>query len=108
MQNEINEKDWKLFRERLPKWQERYMARLVAEYSEILNQDAKGSDRFWELEERINSDKKKVGVVAEMSRSLMAKNIASLMMEGAITYDDLDGFSEELVGRLHSQLDVYQ
>ena len=28
--------DWKLFRERLPEWQENYMARLCDEYAAIL------------------------------------------------------------------------
>lgn len=32
------EKDWKLFRKKLPGWQENYMARMNREYEEILAQ----------------------------------------------------------------------
>ena len=31
---EIKKRDWKLFRERLPGWQEKYMEKLVAEYAD--------------------------------------------------------------------------
>jgi hypothetical protein len=33
---EISKSDWKLFRERLPEWQEHYMERLTKEYIEYL------------------------------------------------------------------------
>jgi hypothetical protein len=29
---QVNEKDWKLFRSRLPGWQEAYMGKLIEEY----------------------------------------------------------------------------
>jgi len=58
------EKDWKLFRQKLPGWQEAYMTRLCEEYTELLRSDKKGSERFWELEKRIKEDQKKTGVVA--------------------------------------------
>ena len=32
-----------------------------------------------------------------MSRSMMYENITSLLLEGAITVNDLEGFSEEAV-----------
>lgn len=40
------EQDWKLFRKKLPGWQENYMAQLNREYQEILAQDKKPSDIF--------------------------------------------------------------
>ena len=55
---DISKKDWKLYREKLPGWQERYMEGLVKEYIDILSSDEKeASDKFWELEERIKKDK---------------------------------------------------
>lgn len=51
----VKESDWKLFRKKLPGWQERYMDCLNREYIQILSGDE------------------------------------------AITEEDLDGFSEELV-----------
>ncbi len=99
--NGVNEKDWKLFRSRLPGWQEAYMDRLNREYIRILTEEGNPSDRFWALEERIRADKKDTGVmVHDMSRSRMDMNILSLLSEGAITLADLEGFSEELRERM--------
>ena len=68
---QVNEADWKLFRQKLPGWQEAHMEKLVKEYAAVIAGTGKASDKFWELEERINADKKHVGVVARMSRSNM-------------------------------------
>ena len=101
MVNEVNENDWKLYRKRLPDWQENYMDRLNHEYIQLLCDTKKNaSDRFWELERRIKQDKYAVGVSAEMRRSKMYQNLISLIDEGAITIDDLEGFSEELIEKL--------
>ena len=89
------EKDWKLFRQKLPGWQEAYMTRLCNEYMELLQADKKGSERFWELEKRMKEDQKRTGVIATMSRSKMIYNLTNLVADGAITMDDLDEFSEE-------------
>lgn len=53
MMGEVNESDWKLFRKKLPEWQEAYMGRMVQEYAAILSGPDKSSKKFWELEERI-------------------------------------------------------
>lgn len=93
----VNEKDWKLFRSRLPGWQETYMEKLLQEYAEILNGNALASDRFWALEERIRQDKRNPGVlITEMKRSQMRTNLLRLLDCEAITADDLEGFSDEL------------
>ena len=97
MQQPVKESDWKLFRKRLPEWQEQYMSRLLQEYMEMLgNEKEKASTRFWGLDKRLKADKRDVGVIAEMSRSKMHGNLIALLDEGAITLDDLEGFSEEL------------
>ncbi len=93
----VNERDWKLFRSKLPDWQENYMDKLNHEYMEILNGDGNPSDRFWALEERIRKDKRDTGVVVRgASRSNMLENILALIREGAIGVEDLAEFSEEL------------
>ena len=59
---DISKKDWKLFRERLSGWQEKYMEGLVKEYANFLNDDKKpASEKFWELEKRIKEDKRQPG-----------------------------------------------
>ena len=93
---EVNESDWKLFRKKIDVWQEAYMDRLNREYMAILTGSGSASDKFWRLEKRIRRDKNDVGVIVDMRRSMMYENLISLMNEGAITLDDLDGFSEDL------------
>lgn len=94
---EISKRDWKLFRERVPDWQERYMEQLTKEYIEILSAPGNASDHFWELEERIKKDKKHPGVILEMSKSNAIWDIAMFVRYKVITMDDLEGFSEDLI-----------
>ena len=96
MQAHINEADWKLFRSKLPSWQEAYMARLNKEYIELLSGSGTASDKFWELEKRIRQNKKAIGVTMRMSRTYMDLNIMSLIADGVIGLDDLEGFSDDL------------
>lgn len=93
--NGFTEKDWRFFRSRIADWQESYMDKLNREYIALLDGSGNPSDKFWELEQRIKEDKKKVGVHAEMSRSNMIHNIMSLIQDEAIGIEDLDGFSDE-------------
>lgn len=92
----VKESDWKLFRKLLPEWQDRFMERLLGEYAKMIVGKGPSSDRFWKLQGRLQKDVRKVGVRAEMSRSVMDMNLRSLLREGAITKDDLNGFSDEL------------
>ena len=94
MSDVYTERDWRLFRERIAGWQEAYMERLVGEYVAILTSDDNASDRFWALERRVCSDRNAAGVIVEMKRSRLTSNLAQLLREGAITEDDLDGFSD--------------
>ena len=101
MQKVINEKDWKLFRKKLPEWQESFMAELNNQYILILSQNRNASDNFWELERRIQEDKHKTGVLArDICRSNMLSLMMNLLSEGAINAEDLDGFSKDLQERL--------
>ncbi len=94
--NKFSEKDWKLFRSKIADWQENYMDRLNKEYIELLSGEGNPSDKFWALEKRIREDKKDCGVQCEMSRSNQSYIMMSLLNEGAITLEDLEGFSDEL------------
>lgn len=93
---QVNEQDWKLFRKKLPLWQEVYLDRLNQEYIQLLSGAGSASEKFWELEKRIRRDQNSVGVVADMRRSQMYSNLLSLLFNEIIREDDLDGFSEEL------------
>lgn len=100
MQIPINESDWKLFKERLPDWQEAYMDNLNREYASLLAGAGTASEKFWELEKRISSDKHRIGVCARMSRSNMYRNLLGLLQDGVITLDNLADFSIDLQERM--------
>jgi len=94
---EISKSDWKLFRERVPEWQEHYMEHLTKEYIELLNSPGNASDHFWELEKRIRQDKKHPGVLLNLRRSDAIWDIAAFVGYEVISLDDLEGFSEDLI-----------
>ena len=94
---DISKKDWKLFRERLSEWQEKYMEDLIKEYVNFLNDDTKpASEKFWELEKRIKEDKRHPGVIMELKKSEVIWDMVHLIRLKVITSDDLSEFSEEL------------
>ena len=93
---ETTKADWKLFQEKLPIWQEKFMKKLNNEYIQLLTEPKYDSEKFWELEKRIKADRRKKGVICEMRKNIMVDNIISLINEGAITFDDLSDFSDEL------------
>jgi len=72
------------------------MDRLNKGYIELLSEDANPSEKFWQLEKRIKEDKKKTGVQLRMSRSNLIYNIISLINDGAISFEDIQEFSDEL------------
>ena len=85
---EITKEDWNLFREKITDWQEAYR--------EILSGDADASDKFWQLEERIRKDKKHPGVILEIRKQNLPYDLARLIGDGVITFDDIGDFSEEM------------
>lgn len=92
----FTEKDWQLFKNKIASWQEAYIDRLNQEYIELFSKDADPSEKFWQLNKRMKKDVKKTGVQLEMKRSRLIVNLLSLINEGAIGFEDLEGFSEEL------------
>ncbi|CAI3252281.1 multidrug transporter [Enterococcus cecorum] len=55
------------------------------------------SERFWQLDKMIKEDRKKSGVIVELSPSYKHLILLNLLRVGAITESDLEGFSEELI-----------
>lgn len=94
---DISKKDWKLFCERVPGWQEHYMEQLGKEYVELLTSPGNASDHFWELEKRIKRDKKHPGVLIELRKSTAIWDIVYFVRDKVITMDDLEGFSQDLI-----------
>ena len=93
---ECSKSDWKLFRTKIADWQENYMDKLNKEYIKLLSGDEAASEKFWKLEERIKSDRKRPGVIIQMRKSEMVYDIAMLIRDEVIDIQDLEGFSDEL------------
>lgn len=93
---EVSKKDWKLYREKIPGWQEKYMEKLIVSYVKYLTGEEPASTKFWELEKKIKRDRKNPGVLIELSKQDMPFDLIRLIHEGVITVNDLDDFSDEL------------
>lgn len=104
------EEDWKLFRKKVPQWQENYMERLLGEYRAIISQERQPSERFWALYQRMRKDSTNPGVQISvqirMSRSQMRNNVLHLLLCGVIGLSDLEGFSLELREDMEKQLEI--
>ena len=99
---EISKRDWKLFCDKIPEWQERHMDALLREYVALINSPGDASVHFWELEERIKKDKKNPGVQLELRKSEAVYDIAAFVSQKIISFDDLNEFSEELRATVES------
>ena len=97
---EISKADWKVFQEKLPRWQESYMERLANEYIVLLQSDKYASEKFWELEKRIKNDRRNPGVSLRIEKKNVELDLIRLLNYGVITEDDLEGFSKELTDRV--------
>ena len=101
---EISKQDWKLFQEKVPVWQEKYMERLVRKYIEFLESDKPASSKFWELEKKIKEDKKNPGVQLELRKSEAVWDIVMMIRDEVITKHDLAGFSADLIATVEALL----
>ena len=89
--------DWKLFRNKVALWQEAYMEMLIKDYETLLLSDVPASSKFWALEKRIKLDKHKPGVMLNLNKEQMVFDIARLILDGAISLNDLSDFSDGLI-----------
>ena len=73
----------------------------LAMYRQLLSDDTMLlSERFWKLNQLLKEDKQKTGVQVGASRSKLNQILLNLLYEGAITKEDLTGFSDELVAQV--------
>lgn len=67
------------------------------EYIALLSDEDKiASNRFWELDSKIKTDRRHPGVILNVRKSEAIYDIVRLIRLGVITYDDLADFSEDL------------
>ena len=99
---EYSEKDWQIFKKRLPIWQDFYIKGLLNEYSVLINGEGDAAEKFWALKKAINKDVKSSGVFIRISRSTMMRSVLLLLRDKVIEIGDLDGFSDELINTIKS------
>lgn len=80
MQERFPKSDWKLFRTKLPDWQEAYMDKLNQEYIQLLSGGDSPSEKFWQLDKRIKADKRSPGVLLHLSRTDLFYSLLSLLL----------------------------
>ena len=93
---EPSKKDWKLYREKVPGWQENYMERLIEDYVSYLSSTEPASTKFGTMEKRMKQDKKTPGVCIEISKGNMIFDLVRFLQDEVIVFSDLDEFSEKL------------
>ena len=107
MAYEFVESDWKLFKKRLPEWQENYMDMLNKEYIRILSGAGLPSEKYWKVYHRYKKDMKSSGVmIRDKEKSQMIYDIMNMLHTKAITLHDLDGFSQNLLTTIYSWMDM--
>lgn len=94
---EIDKKDWKLYLELLPKWQEKYMSLLMDKYLLLIKEDTHASKKFWKLEEEIKKDKNTYGVRVEVKKGEMINVIRWFINKKVIDKKELVGFSSSFI-----------
>ena len=71
------------------------MKRLVKGYASLLAENKPASYKYWELRKRVSQDKKCSGVVIELRRSTMYVEVAGMIFDRVIPFDDISDFSDE-------------
>jgi len=92
---EISKHDWKLFRDNVGTWQERYMEQLCNKYLSILQSTKPASEKFWALEKSTKIEKRKKGVLIELQKSNAVYDTVYFLMQDIITMNDLADFSDD-------------
>ena len=103
---EISKADWKLFRDRIGTWQENYMEQLCEEYVDLLQNNEPASKRFWNIEARVNRDKRLPGVQLRLQKKNVDVDLMRLYKLGIINETDLEGFSDELIERVMELVNI--
>lgn len=95
---EMLEKDWKIFRKRVPQWRERYLQDKNKEIVDLLTDKTKiPSEQFWDAKHKINQEAKiLVRCLDGHSRSKMDMFLILMYNHDLINKDDLKEFSDEL------------
>ena len=96
------ESDWKRFRKIVPELRERYLRERNSEIAALLRDESSTpTNQFWTASERIEE----IGKILRScldghSRSTMMNYLMMMHRHQLLTDEDMNGFSDEVVGRL--------
>lgn len=95
---DVKESDWRLFRDRVPEWRERYLGTVNEEIADMLgSDDGTPMEIFWEAKERMDEEGKILRDCLDgHSRSNMTMHLLLMYRHGLIDDADLDAFSDNL------------
>ena len=105
---EVKEKDWKVYKELMPIWQDRYIKKVNREYITILINDKPAIENYWDLRRKIKEDKGHLLIQFDLRRSTMFNTIYSLYSENIIHNEELLKFSEELLNCIEEEDKFYK
>ena len=110
MRDNPKESDWKTFRKMVPELRERYLSRCNPELLAILRDESlTPTEQFWNVEERIGKEVKILRSCLDgHSRSKMVDYMTVMYLQGMLTDDDLQGFTEELRDRVIRLAEIYR
>jgi len=96
------EKDWKIFRKRVPQWRERYLEEQNLRIAALFVDEKKTpTDRFWEAEKETKAVARiLVKCLDGHSRSNMEMHLLLMLRHRMIGNEDLAEFSGELKERI--------
>ncbi len=102
------EKDWKLFNNKLPQWQESFIEKKINEYIKLLNENMLASEKFWKLDKIMKEDKHHPGILIRdrISRSNYSLIVANLVELKVINLSDLEEFSEDFIEEIKRFIDL--
>jgi hypothetical protein len=99
--------DWKMFRESLDEWRERYLKWKNEEIKLLLeNKNRNDTEKFWDIFNFQKEESRKLKDCLDgLSRSKMTLQMALMMKYKMIDREDLKRFSEGLQNFLHEFLE---
>jgi hypothetical protein len=98
MKSKPMESDWKIFRNRVPEWRERYLLKKNEEIIAVLTDERKTpTERFWDAKKKMGEEARVlVDCLDGHSRSKMRWYLYLMYGHGLIEDADLEEFSGEL------------
>lgn len=100
--------DWKLFRQRIPEWRERYLqGRNMELVRSLADPDKSHTEQFWDTKEKMDEISRILTECLDhLSKLQMTQSLLLMIHYGMIDKNDLNEFSEVLRNKISNHLDL--